>query len=149
MGEFQQELLFSSDALLLGRVTYDRFAAAWPGMKDETGFAARMNGMPKYVASHALQAAEWNAESIAGDVATAVARRKQEPGQNLLIYGSGQLVEYLRQHGLIDEYRLMVFPVVLGSGKRLFADAPTNFTLKSSHTTSAGVLVLTYQPANA
>ena len=148
LGEFQNELMVSGDALLLGRVTYEGFAAAWPKMPDAPG-ADRMNSMPKYVASRTLQQAEWNAQIIGGDVAAAVARLKQEPGQNLLIYGSGQLVEYLRQHGLIDEYRLMIFPVVLGSGKRLFAQAPTDFKLKSSHTTSTGVLVLTYQPANA
>ncbi|MGY3089841.1 dihydrofolate reductase [Hymenobacter sp. UYAg731] len=145
LGEFQSELMTSSDALLLGRVTYEAFAAAWPQMPDAPG-ADRMNGMPKYVASRTLQTAGWNASIIGGDVPAAVARLKQEPGQNLLIYGSGQLVECLRQHGLIDEYRLMVFPVVLGSGKRLFAEAPTNFKLVSSHTTSTGVLVLTYKP---
>jgi len=149
LGEFQHELLFASDALLLGRVTYEGFAAAWPGMTDEQGFAERMNGLPKYVASRTLQAADWNAEIIRGDVATEVARLKQEPGQNLLIYGSAQLVQYLLQHGLIDEYRLMVFPVVLGSGKRLFAEPGPEAAMKlvSSHTTSTGVLVLTYRHA--
>ncbi|GAB3855667.1 dihydrofolate reductase family protein [Hymenobacter terrigena] len=148
LGEFQGELMTSSDALLLGRVTYEAFAGAWPNMPDAPG-ADRMNSMPKYVASRTLQQAEWNASIIEGEVAAEVARLKQEPGQNLLIFGSGQLVEYLRQHGLIDEYRLMIFPVVLGSGKRLFASAPTDFKLKSSHTTRTDVLVLTYQPANA
>jgi len=148
LGEFQAELMDSCDALLLGRHTYEAFAGAWPNLPDAPG-AARMNSLPKYVASRTLQTAAWNAQIIEGDVAAAVARLKQEPGQNLLIYGSGQLVEYLRQHALIDTYRLMVFPVVLGSGKRLFAEAPTNFRLKSSHTTSTGVLVLTYQPAHA
>ena len=148
LGEFQGELMSSCDALLLGRVTYEAFAGAWPNMPDAPG-AARMNSLPKYVASRTLHTAAWNARIIPGDVAAEVARLKQEPGQNLLIYGSGQLVEYLRQHGLIDEYRLMIFPVVLGSGKRLFAEAPTNFKLKSSHTTSTGVLVLTYQLADA
>lgn len=146
LGEFQGELMASCDVLLLGRVTYEAFAAAWPNMPDAPG-ADRMNGLPKYVASRTLQTATWNAEIIRGDVATEVARLKQEPGQNMLIYGSGELVEHLRQHRLIDEYRLMIFPVVLGSGKRLFATAPTDFKLKSSHTTSTGVLVLTYQPA--
>ncbi|MBH8568012.1 dihydrofolate reductase [Microvirga sp. STS02] len=148
LGEFQGELMASCDALLLGRLTYEAFAGAWPHMPDAPG-AARMNSLPKYVASRTLQTAEWNAQIIEGNVGAAVARLKREPGQNLLIYGSAQLVEYLRQHSLIDEYRLMVFPVVLGSGKRLFAEAPTNFKLKSSHTTSTGVLVLTYQPATA
>ncbi|GAB3659398.1 dihydrofolate reductase family protein [Hymenobacter agri] len=148
LGEFQGELMANCDALLLGRVTYEAFAGAWPNMPDAPG-AARMNSLPKYVASRTLHTAGWNASIIAGDVAAEVARLKQEPGQNLLIYGSGELVEYLRQHGLIDEYRLMIFPVVLGGGRRLFAEAPTNFRLKSSHVTSTGVLVLTYQPADA
>lgn len=152
LGEFQHDLLFASDALLLGRITYDGFAAAWPGQQDEQGFADRMNSLPKYVASRTLQSATWNAEIIAGDVAAEVARMKQEPGQNLLIYGSAQLVQHLHAQGLIDEYRLMVFPVVLGNGKRLFADAPTagpttGMKLVSSHITSTGVLVLSYQPA--
>ena len=150
LGEFQQELLFSSDALLLGRVTYEGFAAAWPGMKDEDGFADRMNALPKYVASRTLKATDWNAEIIQGDVAAEVARLKREPGQNLLIYGSAQLVEYLRQHQLIDRYRLMIFPTVLGSGKRLFTnESSTDMKLVSSHTTSTGVLVLTYERVNA
>ncbi|HEX8330245.1 MAG TPA: dihydrofolate reductase family protein [Hymenobacter sp.] len=150
LGEFQRELLFASDALLLGRVTYEGFAAAWPGMKDEDGFADRMNNMPKYVASRMLQTAGWNAEILPGDVAAAVAKLKEEPGQNLLIYGSGQLVEYLRQHDLIDQYRLMVHPLVLGSGQRLFtAEINSTFKLVSSHTTSTGVLVLTYERVSA
>ncbi|HEX8507087.1 MAG TPA: dihydrofolate reductase family protein [Hymenobacter sp.] len=150
VGDFQHELLFASDALLLGRVTYEGFAAVWPGMTDEQGFADRMNSMPKYVASRTLETAEWNAEIIRGDVAEAVAKLKGEPGQNLLIYGSAQLVEYLRQHGLIDQYRLMVHPLLLGSGKRLFTgDASTDMKLISCHTTSTGVLILTYQVASA
>ncbi|WP_046246065.1 dihydrofolate reductase family protein [Hymenobacter terrenus] len=151
VGEFQHELLFASDALLLGRTTYEGFAAAWPGMQDEQGFADRMNTMPKFVASRTLEKADWNAQIIQGDVAAEVARLKQEPGHNLLIYGSGELVEYLRQHRLIDTYRLMVHPLVLGSGKRLFPEGSTNTDLQlvSSHTTSTGVLILTYQLADA
>jgi dihydrofolate reductase len=149
LGEFQHELLFASDALLLGRVTYEGFAAAWPGMQDEQGFADRMNSLPKFVASRTLQKADWNAQIIEGDVAAAVAQLRREPGQNLLIYGSGELVEYLRRHRLVDTYRLMVHPLVLGSGKRLFADASASTDLKlvSTHTTSTGVLILTYQAA--
>jgi dihydrofolate reductase len=147
LGEFQNELLTSTDALLLGRVTYEGFAAAWPAMPDAPG-AGQMNSLPKYVASRTLASADWNAEIIVSDVAAAVRRLKQEPGQNLLIYGSGQLVECLRQHDLIDTYRLMVFPVVLGSGKRLFTtEIGSSFTLVSSHTTSTGVLVLSYERA--
>ncbi|MBJ6110757.1 dihydrofolate reductase family protein [Hymenobacter sp. BT523] len=149
LGEFQGELMQAADALLLGRVTYEAFAGAWPNMPDAPG-AALMNRLPKHVASRTLQTAEWNAEIIQGDVAAAVAKLKEEPGQNLLIYGSGQLVEYLRQHQLIDTYRLMVFPLVRGTGKRLFtAEIGSEFTLKSSHTTRTGVLVLTYERATA
>jgi dihydrofolate reductase len=149
LGEFQGELMRAADALLLGRVTYQAFAGAWPNMPDAPG-ADIMNRLPKHVASRTLQTAEWNAEIIRGDVAAEVARLKQEPGQHLLIYGSGQLVEYLRQHQLIDTYRLMVFPLVLGTGKRLFTtEIGSDFKLLSSHTTGKGVLVLTYERANA
>lgn len=149
LGEFQGELMASCDALLLGRVTYEAFAAAWPTMPAAPG-AVIMNRLPKYVASRTLQTAEWNARIIQGEVATEVSRLRQEPGQNLLIFGSAQLVEYLRQHQLIDTYRLMVFPVVLGTGKRLFTtEIGSDFTLKSSHTTGTGVLVLTYERALA
>jgi dihydrofolate reductase len=150
LGEFQGELMSSCDALLLGRVTYEAFAGAWPNMPDAPG-AARMNSLPKYVASNTLQTAEWNAQIIQGDVATEVARLKQEPGQNLLIYGSAQLVQYLHAKGLIDEYRLMVFPVLEGSGKRLFANGSEKAGMKliASHTTSTGVLVLSYARAGA
>ena len=148
LDQLQHELLFASDALLLGRVTYEGFAAAWPQMRGEPG-ADHMNSIAKHVASHTLQTAEWNAQIIAGDVAAAVARLKQQPGQNLLIFGSGQLVQYLRRHQLIDEYRLMVFPLVLGTGKRLFREGggPTDFKLVKTHTTSTGVVVLDYERA--
>jgi dihydrofolate reductase len=147
LGEFQSELMQAADALLLGRVTYEAFAGAWPNMPDAPG-ASMMNSLPKYVASCTLQTASWNAQLIEGEVAAAVKKLKQEPGQNLLIYGSGQLVEYLRQHQLIDTYRLMIFPVVLGNGKRLFTTGiGSEFKLVSSHTTSTGVLVLTYERA--
>ncbi|MBO2009776.1 dihydrofolate reductase family protein [Hymenobacter negativus] len=149
LGEFQSELMQTADALLLGRVTYEAFASAWPNMPDAPG-ATIMNSLPKHVASHTLQTAEWNAEIIQGDVAAAVAKLKQEPGQNLLIYGSGQLVEYLRQHQLIDTYRIMIFPVVLGSGKRLFtAEIGSEFKLTNTATTSTGVVILTYKRAGS
>jgi dihydrofolate reductase len=149
LGEFQGELMSCCDALLLGRVTYEAFASAWPGMAGQPG-ADRMNSLPKYVASTTLQTAEWNAQLIRGDVAAEVARLKQEPGQNLLIFGSAQLVQHLHAQGLIDEYRLMVFPVLEGSGKRLFANDGHKADLKliSSYTTSTGVLVLTYKRAS-
>ncbi|WP_310393641.1 dihydrofolate reductase family protein [Hymenobacter sp.] len=149
LAQLQHSLLMASDALLLGRVTYEGFAAAWPGVTDENGFAERMNGLPKFVASRTLTTADWNASIIQGDVAAEVTRLKQEPGQNLLIYGSGQLAEHLRQHHLIDEYRLMVHPLLLGSGQRLFREGDgTNLTLTNTVATSTGVLVLTYQLAS-
>jgi dihydrofolate reductase len=119
--------LFASDALLLGRVTYEGFAAAWPAMEaaagDEQAFADRMNSLPKYVVSTTLEAAEWNNSTlIRGDVAGAVAALKQQPGQDILIGGSGRLVRALLRSNLIDEVRLLVHPIVAGSGKRLFGE---------------------------
>ncbi len=150
MGKAIHEGLYAADALLLGRVTYQHFAAAWPSMTDEFGFADRMNGIPKFVASRTLDKAEWNATLIKGDVADEVAKLKQQPGQALLVLGSGDLAQTLMQHNLVDEYQLMIHPVVLGSGKRLFRDGSgkTGLKLVDSKTTSSGVLILTYQPAS-
>jgi dihydrofolate reductase len=149
LGTYQYDQLFASDALLLGRVTYQGFAAAWPSMTDEAGFADRMNSLPKYVASTTLEEAEWNASLIKENVAEEVARLKQQPGQDILIYGSGDLVHTLMQHDLIDEYRLMIFPLVLGSGQRLVRDGSSRKALRlvDTRTTSTGVVLLTYQPA--
>jgi dihydrofolate reductase len=149
LAKYQYDQLFASDALLLGRVTYQGFAAAWPSMTDEAGFADRMNSLPKYVASTTLDDAEWNASLIKENVAEEVARLKQQPGQDILIYGSADLVHTLMQHDLIDEYRLMVFPVVLGSGKRLFQEGSGTKVLRlvDTKTTSTGVALLTYEPA--
>lgn len=150
VGQLQQELLFASDALLLGRVTYQGFAAAWPSMQDEDGFADRMNRLPKYVASTTLETAEWNATLLRGDVVQAVANLKQQPNQNLLVYGSAELVRTLLPHHLIDEFRLMVYPVVLGQGKKLFTqESQATLTLVDSTTTRSGVLLLTYRPVRS
>jgi dihydrofolate reductase len=109
--------------MLLGRVTYEGFAKAWPSMTDEVGFAAKMNGMPKYVVSSTLQTAEWeNSTIVRGDVATEAARLRASIGGDILVAGSTSLVHALQDADLIDEYRLMVYPTVLGSGKRLFRD---------------------------
>ena len=151
IGRVQLEGLFASDALLLGRVTYQGFAAAWPSMKDAAGFADKMNSMPKYVASTTLDKVEWNnARLIARDVAEEVARLKQRSGGDLLVYGSGQLLQTLIRHDLVDEYRLLVYPVVLGSGKRLFRDG-TDTRLKpvEARTFGSGVVLLSYQPARS
>jgi dihydrofolate reductase len=146
LSELQADYLFASDALLLGRVTYEGFAAAWPGMEESTGeFGKKMNSMPKFVASRTLNEGEWNAAIIEGDLATEVAKLKAEAGEDLLIYGSGDLVDELTQLQLIDEYRLMIHPVLVGSGKRLFNDVPTTpLRLVDSVTTDTGVAVLTY-----
>ncbi len=146
---FARAQLFDSDALLLGRVTYQGFAQSWPSITDEDGFADRMNSLPKFVASTTLQEAEWNASIIKGDVAEEVSKLKQQPGQNLLIYGSADLIHSLMQHNLIDEYRLWVVPVVVGSGKRLFQDGSdtTFLNLVEAKTLSSGIVILSYQPA--
>ena len=148
LSEYQSELLFASDALLLGRVTYEEFVASWP-LRSGDPFTDRMNSLPKLVASTTLaEPLEWNATLLEGDVAEEVEKLKRQPDRDLLIYGSGTLVQTLRQHDLIDLYRLMLYPLVLGSGKRLFRDGgdKTALTLTDAKTTGTGVLVLTYEP---
>ena len=142
----QAEYLYSSDALVLGRVTYEGFAAAWPGMEESTGeFGRKMNSMPKCVASRTRAEAEWNASIIEGDLGAEVARLKGEAGGDLLIYGSGDLVDQLTDLGLIDEYRLMLHPVVVGAGKRIFnVREQRPLSLAETASTSTGVVVLTY-----
>jgi dihydrofolate reductase len=149
--KFKLDEVLASDALLLGRVTYEGFAAAWPTMTDEVGFAEKMNSMPKYVVSTTLEEPlEWNNSTlIKENVAEEVSKLKQQSGGEILINGSGELVHTLMEHDLIDEYRLMIFPVVLGSGKRLFTDGSDTTALKllDTKTVGSGVLILTYQPA--
>jgi dihydrofolate reductase len=147
--KFKLDELFASDALLLGRVTYQGFAKAWPSMTDELGFADRMNGLPKFVVSTTLEKAEWNnSRLIRVNIPEEVSRLKQQPGQDILVAGSGELVKALLQHDLIDEYRLMVHPVVLGSGKRLFPDGSDMKVLRlvDTRTFSSGIVMLSYQP---
>jgi dihydrofolate reductase len=145
LAAMQKDYLFDSDALVLGRVTYEGFAAAWPTMEGTGEFGERMNSMPKFVASRTLDQAEWNAEIMHGDVAGEVAKLKAEPGGDLLIYGSGDLVDGLTGHGLIDEYRLMVHPVIVGAGKRIFnGGAGATLSLTDTATTGTGVVVATY-----
>jgi dihydrofolate reductase len=129
-------------------VTYEGFAAAWPQRSGE--FADKMNNMPKHVASTTLDELDWNnSELIQGDVAEGVARLKEQEGGAILVAGSRTLVHTLMEHGLVDEYRLMVFPVVLGSGRRLFPETPDKLPLKLAETQAfdSGVVVNTYQPA--
>jgi dihydrofolate reductase len=150
IGKVKFDELFASGALLLGRVTYQGFAAAWPSVTDEAGFADRMNSLPKYVVSTTLEEVEWNnSKLIKGNVAEEVTRLKQQPGQDILIAGSGTLVQTLMHHDLIDDYRLLVYPVVLGSGKRLFQDgSKTTLRLVETKTFPSGIVLLHYQPAN-
>jgi dihydrofolate reductase len=146
--QFKLDELFEAEAQLLGRRTYEGFAAAWPKMNDEAGFAAKMNGMPKYVVSSGLEQAEWeNTTVLSGDLAEEIAKLKQEVGGVILVAGSAQLVQGLIEHDLVDELRLMVFPVVLGSGKRLFGERAEKLPLKLADTKTVGdgIAILTYE----
>jgi dihydrofolate reductase len=149
---FKYEELFGAEAMLLGRVTYQGFAAAWPAM-DHDDFGQRMNAMPKYVVSSTLGDAEatWGPTTVVrGDVVHELTRLRAEVEGTLLIHGSGQLVHTLIQHQLVDEFRVMQFPVVLGAGLRLFPDvmpAVSRLTLTSSAAVGTGILLLTYAPA--
>ena len=138
--------LFQIDALLYGRRTYEEMAAAWP---ERTGdMADRFNNIPKFVVSTTLQVATWNnSRLIKGNIAEEVSKLKQQFGQNIAILGSGELVRTLMQHNLIDEYMLIVCPLILGNGKRLFQDASkTTLQLVTSKAYSTGAISLTYQP---
>jgi dihydrofolate reductase len=150
---FKYDELSAADALLLGRVTYEGFAAAWPHMTEQAReYADMMNGYPKYVVSRTLEEPlGWNNSSlIKGDVAEEISELKRQPGEDILILGSSSLVNDLMRYGLIDEYRLMVFPVVLGSGQRLFGDGveETDLELVGNDSFETGVVVLTYRPAD-
>jgi dihydrofolate reductase len=146
--QFKVQELEEADAQLLGRVTYEGFAAAWPKMQGE--FADKMNNMPKYVVSSTLEEGQWtNSTVLRGDVAHAVAELKDSVDGVILVAGSAQLVQTLVEHDLVDELRLMVFPVMLGSGKRLFGDHDDKKSLKltDSKVVGDGVMILTYQKA--
>lgn len=148
---FKLEELETADAQLLGRVTYEGFAAAWPEREGDPqmgDFAKKMNTMPKYVYSTTLGSADWqNTTVLSGDLATDIARVKEEVDGDVLIAGSAQLVKGLLAADLLDELRLMLFPVVLGGGKRLFADdgRKVPLTLSDARTVGAGVQILTYE----
>ena len=145
---FKLDELVEAEAQLLGRVTYEGFAAAWPNMEDEAGFAEKMNSMPKYVFSSTLESADWNNSTIlSGDFAEEIAKLKQEVGGVILVAGSATLVQGLIEHDLVDELRLMVFPVALGSGKRLFGETEDKKPLKltDSKTLGDGIALLTYE----
>ncbi len=149
-GKFKYNELVASDALLLGRVTYEGFAKAWPSMKDDGGFADRMNSIPKYVVSSTLETVEWNnSHLIKGNIAEEVSNLKHQPGMDILVAGSADLVHTLIQHDFVDELRLMIHPIVVGGGKRLFRDGADRkvWRLVDTKTFSSGIVVLSYQPA--
>ncbi|HEU4327513.1 MAG TPA: dihydrofolate reductase family protein [Roseiflexaceae bacterium] len=150
IAQFQSADLFASDALLLGRETYEGFKEAWPARAGADAFADRINSLPKYVASRTLQTAEWNATVLQGDVPAAIAELKQQPGQNILKYGGGELLHTLLEHKLLDELHLLVYPVVVGSGARLVPQgSDLGLRLIDTKTFSTGVIALIYQPAAA
>jgi dihydrofolate reductase len=151
--DYAERLLFTADALLLGRATYEGLSAAYPTMSGSDsqasdGFIERMNSIPKYVASRTLSGAAWNATVIDGDVALFVADLKNQPGGNIIKYGNGPLDSTLMEHGLIDEFHLLLTPVAVGRGRHLFEDIDTAPTLTLADVTRFrnGVLLLVYTP---
>jgi dihydrofolate reductase len=152
--KYKFDEVMQHDAMLLGRVTYEGFAAAWPNIQDEHGFADRMNSMPKYVVSTTLRPEDltWQNSTLIGENAPEqIAALKQQDGGDILVAGSGALVTTLIEHDLVDEYRLMTFPVVLGSGKRLFRGnrQPVGLELVDVQRYASGTLTLTYHAARA
>ncbi|MGW1373525.1 dihydrofolate reductase family protein [Streptomyces sp. NPDC002446] len=149
MGPIMVEQFAGMESLLLGRRTYEIFAAHWPHITDENDpVATKLNAMPKYVASRTLDKVEWhNSHLLQGDVPEAVAELKQRSGGEINVQGSSNLIETLQRHDLVDEYRLLIEPVALGTGKRLFAEGttPTAFQLTDARPTSSGVVYCTYE----
>ena len=146
--KFKLDETLSSEALLLGRVTYEGFAAAWPSRDGD--FADKFNSMPKYVVSSTLAEPEWNNSTVLkGDLVDEVARLRQEQDGDIVVHGSARLVQTLVEHDLVDELRLMVFPVVLGSGRRLFGETSDKKPLRlvDSKVVGDGVAILIYEPA--
>lgn len=146
--KFKLDELLAADVLLLGRITYEGFAAAWPGRTDEVGFAEKMNGMPKVVASTTLEGPAWhNTSVVRADVPGEVARLKEQSGGDILVAGSRTLVQTLLEHELVDELRLMIFPVVLGGGRTLFgpSDAAKRLSLAEATPLASGAVILVYK----
>jgi dihydrofolate reductase len=142
---YTSELIFAADALLLGRVTYEGFAQAWPKRSGDE-FTDKINSMPKYVASNTLKDATWNASIIRGDVAAEVAKLKEQPGQTLLKYGTGELDKTLLENNLVDEYHFWLFPAFVGGGQRLFDGFDTrHLKLLRTTTFKSGITVLTFE----
>jgi len=152
-GRYNSEFYQTAGGFLLGRLTYEIFAAYWPTVTNEGNEVARaLNTLPKYVASTTLQQADWKGTTfLKGDVPAAVADLRRQPGRPLVVVGSAQLAQTLLDADLVDEYQLWLHPIVLGSGKRLFRDAGAAATLRlvDSKTTSGGLVILTYGRAGA
>jgi dihydrofolate reductase len=150
-GHFIAQVFEQADAFLLGRLTYEIFNSFWPKVDDPGDpVATRLNSLPKYVASSTLADPDWaNTTVISGDVAAEVRKLKERPGRELQVHGSGMLVRYLLEHDLVDRLNLMVFPVIVGAGRRLFPDQgpATGLALDRSRTTGAGVEISVYRPA--
>ena len=146
--KFKWDELLATDAHLLGRVTYEGFAAAWPDRADAQGFADRMNGLPKYVVSTSLKKAEWNnSHIIKTNIADEIAKLKKQSGGDILVAGSMTLIRTLMEHDLVDEYRLLTYPIILGKGKRLFTDGmAASLRLTESKLMGSGVVLLRYEP---
>jgi dihydrofolate reductase len=150
MDQVMVELTNRADALLLGRKTYEIFAAYWPLVGDEDPIAAKLNSVPKYVASRTLQTVEWNNSTLlGGDLAEEVTKLKEQRDGEIHVSGSGNLIQTLMRHDLVDEYQLLVFPVLVGSGKRLFADGtmPGGLRHVDSQTSTTGVTISRYERA--
>lgn len=152
LAQFSKDDIAEFDALLLGRVTYQGLAAVWPTMTDDVGYADWVNSIPKYVVSTTLDEddLEWNAQLITENVVDEIAALKQQSGEDILLSGSGELLHTLMQHDLVDEYRIWIHPIVVGSGTPLFTSEsePTALQLVETETTHAGVVILHYQPAD-
>jgi dihydrofolate reductase len=156
MGVYENELVSQADTLLLGRVTYQSFAGSWPHVpdspstsEDEKTYARTLNAMHKIVFSRTLESVEWNNSTLRKEIVPAeIEQLKQEPGRDILIYGSASIIQTLTNHGLIDEYQVLVYPLILGSGKPLFQNIQHQMKLKlvTTKTHPSGVVVLFYQP---
>ena len=146
--KFKLDETFDTEALLLGRVTYQGFAAAWPSVPGP--FGDKFNSMPKYVVSSTLEKAEWNNSTVLrGDVVEEASKLRRELAGEIVVHGSAQLVQTLIEHDLVDELRLMIYPVVLGTGKRLFGDtsAKKRLRLADSRTVGEGIAILVFELA--
>jgi dihydrofolate reductase len=147
---FKASEMETTDALLQGRVTYDGMAVAWPARGDTDPGAAQMNSLPKYVVSTTLQEATWtNSTIIRENVAGELQAMKDRYSRDILVYGSGQLTRFLLERGLVDRLNLLVYPVTVGHGKRLFGEAPLKLRLTGSRTFSSGVVLVQYVPDTA